>query len=92
MAIINAMITKTRIILFIGVVILLSFSMLFSNEKQLFEALNVNNLTIYTSSNIADFETSLSGNGSTFSCNINEYKKLKCDVDGISFETQLSPK
>jgi hypothetical protein len=85
------MIAKIRLIFFILAIILLSFSMLFSNEKSLFELLNVNNLTIYTSDNVKDFETILSGNGFTFSCNVSEYKNLKCDINGVSFETNLSP-
>lgn len=85
------MVVKARFILFIAVVILLSFCMLLSTDKTLFDSLNITNLTVYTSDNISEFETKLSGNGFSFVCDIETYEKLTCDIDGISFETELLP-
>ena len=82
---------KMRIGIFIIVTLLVSLCMLYSSEKSLFEKLNVNYLNIYTGSKINDYETILSGNGYYFICSVDDYRNLNLEIDGISFETNLSP-
>lgn len=82
---------KIRISFFIIVTILISICMLYSSEKKLFKKLNIDYLTIYTNSDIKEYQTSISGNGYSFICSVGDFKKLNCEIDGISFETFLSP-
>jgi hypothetical protein len=66
--------------------------MLFSSEKTLFEKLNVTDLSIYTGdSSVENYQTSLSGNGYLFTCSTQDFRSLNCNIDGISFQTNLTP-
>lgn len=84
------MITTLRTTIFVGTIILVSFSMLFSSEKDLFKALEVEYLTVYTDYNPTNLDATLSGNGYSFICNINDYKHLP-DVQGATFEVNNTP-
>lgn len=84
---------KLRLIFFLGVIILLSFCMLIPSEKNIFELLGVEYITVYADNNENHFnavEPILNGNGYSFNCHIDEYKTLT-DVQGISFQTNHSP-
>ena len=71
------MIVKLRMLFFVGVIILLSFAFLIPAEKNIFELLKVENLTVYTNYKPDNFEAELSGNGYSFDCSIQDYPLLK---------------
>ena len=87
------MVVKRRFFIFIGVVLLLSFCMLYSNEICIFDKLNIKTLSVYTKQPINELESDLSGNGYKLSCSVKDYEKLKneSNVQGISFETNFYP-
>ncbi len=85
------MVVKIRSIIFIGVVILLCFCMLYSNETSLFSALNISQVTAYSNTKLEEYESTLSGNGYKFSIPTENYDELKNKIDGISFETSFTP-
>ncbi|MDD4110311.1 MAG: hypothetical protein PHS54_02030 [Clostridia bacterium] len=87
------MIVNRKIFIFLGVVLLLSFCMLYSNQRGIFDCLNIKTLTVYAKQPIDSFDSNLSGNGYKFDCSIQDYENLKNkrNIQGISFETSLKP-
>ncbi len=96
------MMTILRLGILAGATLLLSFCFLFSNEKTIFDKLQIEQMTIYTSSrnifaesNIQELRTQipiLSGNGYAFACSTENYLKIKnnSEIDGITFESKLN--
>lgn len=83
------MAVKLRFIIFIGAIILLSFCMLPSAEKDIFKLLGVQYLTVYTESKPVAIDAEISGNGYSFICKAEDYKNIS-DMQGITFKTDYS--